>query len=62
MKNTPFKKTQLATSMALLMGSTLALPSYAQESEAVTPAEGEVEVIVMQDRPREKPGAAQPRE
>ena len=45
MKNTPFKKTQLATSMALLMGSTLALPSYAQESEAVTPAEGEVEVI-----------------
>ena len=45
MKNTPFKKTQLATSMALLMGSTLALPSYAQESEAVTPAEGEVEVV-----------------
>lgn len=45
MKNTPFKKTQLATSMALLMGSTLAFPSYAQESEAVTPAEDEVEVI-----------------
>jgi len=45
MKNTPFKKTQLATSMALLMGSTLAFPSYTQESEAVTPAEDEVEVI-----------------
>ncbi len=33
MKNTTFKKTQLATSMALLMGSTLAIPSYAQEVE-----------------------------
>lgn len=43
MKNSTFKKTQLATSMALLMGSSLALPAYAQESE--TPAEGEVEVI-----------------
>jgi hypothetical protein len=26
MKNTTFKKTQLATSMALLLGSTLAMP------------------------------------
>mgnify|MGYP000011674492 FL=1 len=45
MKNTSFKKTQLATSMALLMGSTLALPTYAQDAETATPAEGEVEVI-----------------
>ncbi len=45
MKHTTFKKTQLATSMALLMGSTLALPTYAQEAETATPAEGEVEVI-----------------
>jgi hypothetical protein len=47
MKNTSFKKTQLATSMALLMGSSLVLPAYAQEAEAeaATPAEGEVEVI-----------------
>ncbi|WP_032097682.1 MULTISPECIES: TonB-dependent receptor [unclassified Alteromonas] len=45
MKNTTFKKTQLATSMALLLGSTLAMPSYAQETEAATPEEGEVEVI-----------------
>ncbi|NDW15278.1 TonB-dependent receptor [Alteromonas genovensis] len=50
MKNTTFKKTQLATSMALLLGSTLlgstfAMPSYAQEAEAAMPEEGEVEVI-----------------
>ena len=45
MKNTTFKKTQLATSMALLLGSTLAMPSYAQEDETATPEEGEVEVI-----------------
>jgi iron complex outermembrane receptor protein len=45
MKNTTFKKTQLATSMALLLGSTLAMPSYAQEAETAVPEEGEVEVI-----------------
>jgi iron complex outermembrane receptor protein len=50
MKNTTFKKTQLATSMALLLGSTLlgstlAMPSYAQEAETAMPEEGEVEVI-----------------
>ncbi|WP_420934205.1 TonB-dependent receptor [Alteromonas sp. A081] len=45
MKNTTFKKTQLATSMALLLGSTLAMPSYAQEAETASPEEGEVEVI-----------------
>ena len=33
MKNTTFKKTQLATSMALLLGSTLAFSTYAQEVE-----------------------------
>ena len=45
MKNTTFKKTQLATSMALLMGSSLALPTYAQEADAELQPEGEVEVI-----------------
>ncbi|MAI38801.1 TonB-dependent receptor [Alteromonas sp.] len=45
MKNTTFKKTQLATSMALLLGSTLAMPSYAQEAETAMPEEGDVEVI-----------------
>ncbi len=45
MKNTPFKKTQLATSMALLMGSSIALSTHAQEAESVAPVEGEVEVI-----------------
>ena len=33
MKNTTFKKTQLATSMALLLGSTLAFSTSAQEVE-----------------------------
>ena len=45
MKNTTFKKTQLATSMALLMGSSFALPTYAQEADAELQPEGEVEVI-----------------
>ena len=45
MKNTTLKKTQLATSMALLLGSTLAMPSYAQEAETAMPEEGDVEVI-----------------
>ena len=45
MKNTTFKKTQLATSMALLMGASFALPTYAQEADAELQPEGEVEVI-----------------
>lgn len=45
MKRTTFKKTQLATSMALLMGSSLAFPTFAQEAETAEPSEGEVEVI-----------------
>jgi len=45
MKNTTFKKTQLATSMALLMGASIALPTYAQEADAELQPEGEVEVI-----------------
>ena len=44
MKHSTFKKTQLATSMALLMGSTLALPTFAQEAES-TEAADDIEVI-----------------
>ena len=42
MKKSNFKKTQLATAMSLLIGSAVAMPSYAQEAEA---SADDVEVI-----------------
>jgi len=45
MKHSTFKKTQLATSMALLMGSTLALPTFAQEAESAEATDDNIEVI-----------------
>nr|WP_136251600.1 TonB-dependent receptor [Ningiella ruwaisensis] len=47
MKNTNFKKTYLATSMSILLGSALALPTFAQQQSEENDGAENVEVIAV---------------